>query len=166
MSATPLFAKRASQTSPGLFTLIAFLLAPAGAAKADITICNDFGATVHVALAYPDHDDYAASGWWTVEPRACKPAEFAFQGTELYYTADSNQYKAGRATKTDHWGDKLKLFVSRKDFKSDAANQRRAGAKPEMFGVVQVARPNPASNPTITFHFKPGGTSINVKTSP
>jgi uncharacterized membrane protein len=147
------------------WTVLAFLLL-GGVAKADVTVCNDFRAPIHVVFAYPDHDDFTATGWWNVGSNSCQTADFVFQGNDLYYAADSDDYKDGRFTKHDHWGNKVKLFVNKDNFKSDNAKHSRRGAKAEMFSLVQVSQPDPAKPPKITFHFMPGKTSIDIKASP
>ena len=94
------------------WTVLAFLLL-GGVAKADITVCNDFRAPIHVVFAYPDRDDFTATGWWNVGPNSCQTADFVFQGNDLYYAADSDDYNDGRFSKHDHWGNKVKLFVNK-----------------------------------------------------
>jgi uncharacterized membrane protein len=134
-------------------------------ARADITICNEFTAPIHVALAYENQGSFTAAGWWEVGPNACEPADFAFEGSKLYYAADSDDYRSGRFTKHDHWGNKTKLFVSKKKFNSENVERSRSGARAEMFSFVEVSQPTPEKPPKITFHFRSGGTTIEVKPS-
>jgi uncharacterized membrane protein len=135
-------------------------------ARAEMSICNDFQAPIHVAFAYESDGRYTAQGWWRVEPNACQPSDFAYQGTTLYYTADSNNYREGRATKHDHWGNKVKLFVAKKDFKADDAQKSRRGASPAMFSSVALSTPPAGKTLSVTFHFKSGGTTIVTKPVP
>jgi uncharacterized membrane protein len=146
------------------WTIGAFLVL-GSAAWADITVCNDFRAPIHVAFAYQNQGNFTAAGWWSVEPNACEAVDFAFQGSTLYYAADSDEYKDGRFTKRDHWGNKVKLFVNKKNFNSDNAGDSRHGAKAEMFSLAEIAQVVPGKPPKITFHFTPGNTSITVKQS-
>ncbi len=74
-------------------------------------------------------------------------------------------YKDGRLTKWDHWGNKVKLYVNKKNFNSDNAGDSRHGAKAEMFSLTEISQPVPGKPPKITFHFTPGNTSITVKQS-
>lgn len=136
------------------------------AARAEITVCNDFQAPIHVAFAYENEGRYTAAGWWSVEPQACQPVDFAFQGAALYYAADSDNYKEGRLTKHDHWGNKVKLYVTKKDFKFDDAGQRRRGASAEMFSSAALTQPPQGKSLSITCHFKSGGTTIVTKPVP
>jgi len=46
----------------------------------------------------------------------------------LYCAADSDDYKKGGATKDDHWGNKVKLFVAEKKFDFDNADAPRCDA--------------------------------------
>lgn len=73
----------------------AAILSFGSAARADISVCNDFVATIHVALAYPNGDKFTAAGWWNVDSNKCVDVNFSFSGDALYYSADSNNYRQG-----------------------------------------------------------------------
>jgi uncharacterized membrane protein len=143
-------------------TAVATFLFLAVAARADITICNEFRAPIHVAFAFEEQGNFTAAGWWNVEPNACQPANFPFQSAVLYYTAHSDSYRDGRATSRDHWGNKMKLYVTSKKFNFDGAERSRSGATPDMFSLYDVPQGYHGSG-TITFHFVPGSTTINAK---
>src|SRR5690349_20791905 len=112
--------------------LTAAILLLGSPASAEIKICNEFLATVHVAFAEQDKDGYRTAGWWVVPKDTCRDADFELHGDTLYYTADSDSYKSGRDTKHDHWGNKLKLFVGGSNqFSYSNAEKSRRGAKAE-----------------------------------
>lgn len=133
-------------------------------ARAEMAVCNDFRAPIRVALAYESQGGFTAAGWWSVKPGACEPIDFAFQGGKLYYTAGSDQYREGRFTKRDHWGNKIKLFVSPEKFRFENAERSRRGAKAETFSYVEISPAPEGKRQSITFHFRSGGTSIEIKT--
>ena len=142
---------------------IAAVLFLGSTARADISVCNDFVAPIHVAFAYQVQGNFTAAGWWSVDPNKCADADFSFQGATLYYAADFGLYKTGRRTAHDHWGNKTKLFVTSKKFTFDNAGQRRRGARSEMFSQIELTTQQQANPVTITFHFVQGSTTINVK---
>jgi uncharacterized membrane protein len=144
-------------------SVVAALLLFGSAARAGVTVCNEFPATIHVAFASQDNGSYTAAGWWTVPQNACQEVGFTLQGDTLYYAANSDEYKSGRDTKRDHWGNKLQLFVSSKKFNFTDAAKARPGAKAEMFSFAKMAQQPPGKNVAITMHFKQSGTSIEFK---
>lgn len=133
------------------------------AALADISVCNDFRARVHVALASENGGAFHAAGWWAVDPNACRDIDFPFQGAVLYYTADSDPYREGNKTLRDHWGNKKELFVGTKDFKFDHAEQRQPGSKPTKFSFATVSEKLQSKPISIVIRFMSGNTSITVK---
>jgi uncharacterized membrane protein len=142
---------------------IAALLLLDAAPGSEISICNDFKARIYVALAFKNQGDFSAAGWWSVDPNKCAPAVFSFSGSSLYYTADSDRYPANNGgTSQDHWGNETKLFISSKQFSSDHVEQSRDGTEGEMFSSVGLTEQQQSSPVTITLHFSPGNTMINV----
>lgn len=133
------------------------------AAFADISVCNSFKAPVRVALAYQDDDGFHASGWWAVDPDACRSVDFSFQGSTLYYAAESDSYREGRKTMRDHWGNKKELYISNKDFSFDHANRSRRGAKATMFSSVTVSDQLQSKPIAITIRFTAGNTTISMR---
>jgi uncharacterized membrane protein len=144
-------------------TTIAIFLVLGSVAEADITVCNDIRAPIHVAFANQAEDGFSASGWWNVEPNDCKPVDFPFEGAVLYYSADSDEYRDGRATSRDHWGNKVRLFVTRTRFDFDNAERSRRGTRAEMFSSYEVPPSYLGKPAAITLHFTHGSTTINVK---
>jgi uncharacterized membrane protein len=142
--------------------VVAFL-AFGSAARADISICNDFVASIDVALAYPTDEAFVGAGWWRVEPNKCISPNFAFHGDALYYTADSDDYKEGNKSFADHWGNKINLYVTDKAFNTDAADRPWGTAKSEMFSAVELTDQQKGKALVITLHFSKGTTSIDVK---
>lgn len=139
------------------------IIATSPAAMADISVCNEFRARVHVALAYEDSSGFHSAGWWSVDPNACRDIDFSFQSSTLYFTANSDSYREGRQTMTYHWGNKKELFVGSKDFRFDDADRRRRGGKPAMFSFATLS-PQLQSKPvTITIRFALGGTTTSIK---
>jgi uncharacterized membrane protein len=142
-------------------TIVAFLFV-GSEAKAAITVCNDFGARIHVAFAYIHQHNVPAAGWWSVEPNACQNIDFSFQGATLYYAADSDDYKDGAKTSHDHWGNKIKLFVGDPKFDFDDAQSPRSGATEKMFSLYEIP-PHYLGKPmAIVFHFFSGKTNITI----
>lgn len=131
------------------------------AAQASITVCNEFHTSARVAFAYQDKDGYTAAGWWRVAKDACQEVDFTPQGDTFFYTADSDTYKSGRDTKRYHWGNKLRLFVSDKDFNFTNAEKSRRGTNAEMFSPTNITAPQ--MNTLITIRLKEGGTTIESK---
>jgi uncharacterized membrane protein len=143
---------------------IAALLLFGAPAAAQVKICNEFVATIHVAFARQDHNGYTAVGWWNVPKGVCQTTTYTLQGGDtLHYAADSDGYRSAGGTRRDHWGNAVKLFVGSKDFNYTNAEKSRSGAKAEMFGTF-TAPAKPAIEPppvAATLHFKPGGTSVD-----
>jgi Protein of unknown function (DUF1036) len=135
----------------------------ASVAHAEITLCNDFRAPVYVALAAEEGPAVHAAGWWSVDPQACKTVDFPFQGTTLYYTADSGSYRAGGVTNKDHWGNRRSFFVPKRAFDLDDAQYRRHGTRLSMFSEATVAEQLRAKPVAITLRFSAGNTTVNTK---
>jgi uncharacterized membrane protein len=147
-------------------SIIAAFFLLGSAAQADIMVCNDFRAPIHVAFASQNKGGFNAAGWWTVAPKACQAVDFAFKGATLYYTADSDNYQIEKATAQDHWGNVVQLFVTSEDFKLDNADVSRDGAKAEKFSLAEIP-PLFGGNPvTITLHFSQGSVTVNVTGRP
>lgn len=143
---------------------LAFTAVAAVPARAAISICNDFSAPIHVAFAAQKEAGYTAAGWWSAAPNSCADADFAFDGGALYYTADSDWYREGRSRKRDHWGNKLKLYVSKAKFSNDDAEKSRRGASAEMFSSADIGTVPAGKTLTITVRFHSGGTTIQSTT--
>ena len=145
-----------------LACVIAGLLLSGSPAAAQVNICNEFVATIHVALARQDHNGYAAVGWWDVPKGLARPPPTRSRAaTPSNYAANSDGYKGAGGTRRDYWGNAVKLFVDSKDFNFTNAEKTRPGAKAEMFGSF-TAPAKPAIEPppvAATLHFKPGGTA-------
>jgi uncharacterized membrane protein len=131
-------------------------------ARAGVIVCNDFQAPIHVAFA---DGNFTAAGWWTVAPNDCKPAEFPVLGTMLYYAADSDSYRDGRDTKHDHWGNKIKLFVTARKFNLENVDRPSRGADLTMFSTYQIPEEFLGRPTEITFRFVHGSTTVNIKTT-
>jgi uncharacterized membrane protein len=141
----------------------AALLSFGSAARADISVCNDFIATIYVAFAYPNGNNFTAGGWWNIGPNKCLSVYFPFTGPTLYYSADSGEYRVGRRSYHDHWGNKQKLYVTTREFTTDDAVHYRRGTKSEMFSLVEISSQLQGKPVQITLHFQKGSTSINIK---
>jgi uncharacterized membrane protein len=133
------------------------------APQSEISLCNDFHAKIFVALAYLDQGTFTARGWWSIDPHKCEPADFLFPGSTIYYTADSDDYKEGGKSMTDHWGNKTQLYISDKKFKFDHAENSRDGTSGEMFSLVDLTEKQQLKPVTITFHFTSGSTTTDVE---
>ena len=145
-----------------VFATVAIFLFAGTAAKAELSVCNDFRARIHVAFAYPNQRDVPASGWWSVEPNACQTIDFKFEGATLYYTADSDSYRDSSKTSRDHWGNKIKLFVRDTKFDFDDAQTRRHGTTGEMFSSYVIPQQYIGRFTKLEFHFVSGKTNITI----
>ena len=145
-----------------LFATVAVFPFVQSEAKAEISVCNDFHARIHVAFAYQNQRNIPASGWWTVEPNVCQTVDFAFQGDALYYAADSEDYKDGDKTSRDHWGNKIKLFVADAKFDFDDAQSPRNGATGKSFSLYEIPPQFLGKPAKLVFHFGGGKTDITI----
>ena len=143
-------------------TAIAAFLILGSAAKADVVVCNDIRAPIHVAFAYQARDGVTASGWWNVEANECRPVDFLFEGSAFYYSANSDSYRDGREVSRDHWGNKEMLFVTKTKFDFDDAAHSRRGTRPQMFSTYEIPQSFQGKPATITLHFVHGSTTINI----
>jgi uncharacterized membrane protein len=141
----------------------AFLVLGSAAKAANIVVCNDIRAPIHVAFAYQAQGGFTAAGWWNVEPNECQPVDFVFEGATLYYAANSDGYRDGRMTSRDHWGNKEELFVTRAKFDFDNAERSRRSTRPEMFSSYEIPQGFAGKPATVTLHFVHGSTSITIK---
>ncbi len=141
---------------------IAALLGLGSAARANISVCNEYSATIHVALANQVSGSYTATGWWTVPKSACQDVDFTLQSPTFFYVAVSDD--------NEHWGNKVQLYVSTKmtgKFNYTNADKRRSGAKAEMFGSATMGQDQSlAKLATLTLHIKNDGSSIEFTTKP
>ena len=144
---------------------VAVFLAAGSAARAEISICNDFRARIHVAFGYQNQRSIPASGWWVIEPNVCQRVEFTYQGATLYYTAESDEYQEGAGTSHDHWGNKISLYVTDRRFDVDDAQTPRSGATTKMFSLYQIPPQYLGKPASIAFHFSSGSTNITIKES-
>ncbi|MBV0913936.1 DUF1036 domain-containing protein [Rhodobacteraceae bacterium ASV31] len=63
----------------------------AGAAHANLEICNDTAATQTVAIGYQGADDWTSEGWWIIAPGECSiPLAGDLQQRYYYYRATSD----------------------------------------------------------------------------
>jgi tetratricopeptide (TPR) repeat protein len=137
--------------------------APVPASGSEISVCNGFSVRIYVALAFPIQGNFTAAGWWSVDPNQCTAPDFAFQGATLYYAADSDNFSQGGKTGQDHWGGTTNLFVSSLKFNYADAQTDRSGAHGEMFSSVQLSPQLQNTPVTITFHFVPGNTNVDIE---
>lgn len=145
-----------------LCATMAALVGAATEAKADISVCNDFRARIRVAFGYQNQAKIPASGWWSVAPNACHSVDFAFQGNQLYYSVDSDDYQDGKSTSRDHWGTKVKLYVGDTRFDFDDAQVSHADAATEAFSVFEIPPQYLGKPMSIVFHFTSGKASMTV----
>ena len=82
----------------------------AGAALADLKLCNKTPSRVGVALGYKDKDGWASEGWWNVGPNNC---ESLLKGPLIarYYYIFAIDYDKGGS-----WGGKAMMCTQRKIF--------------------------------------------------
>ena len=146
------------------FASVAVFLFVASEAKAEITVCNDFRARIHVAFAYQNQRNIPASGWWVIEPSVCQKIDYTFQGATLYYTAQSDSYQDGAATSHDNWGNQINLFVTDTKFDVDDAQSPRTGATTKRFSLYEIPPQHLGKPAQIEFRFRKGNTDIKITT--
>lgn len=75
-----------------MFVVGACLLA-AGAAQAELTLCNQADVARSVAIAYSDGEAWVSEGWWSVDPGACKIVlAGALKQRNYYYTLTGEEF--------------------------------------------------------------------------
>ena len=90
--------------------IVVSTMAYAGAAKADLKLCNNTTNRVGVALGYTDQQGWASEGWWNIGPNAC---ETLLKGPLIarYYYIFAVDYDKGGS-----WGGKAMMCTRDKLF--------------------------------------------------
>lgn len=63
---------RAPPTATFCALVLALVAAFAGAARADLKLCNTTSSRVGVAIGYDDGSGWATEGWWTLPAHTCE----------------------------------------------------------------------------------------------
>lgn len=143
---------------------LAAVLAAAAPARADVVVCNDLQAALHVAIAYQDAGSVTSHGWWRVEGRQCR--ELPFSPLDFFYAAESEQYWEGGKIVQHTWGRGRRLFVGSgkwHQFKLARAEQARQGAREIGFTSFAVGEAHRAKPHVVTIRFRPGTTTVETR---
>ncbi len=68
-----------------LAAALAGLLLSAGAARADLRMCNMTGSRIGIALGYRDTQGWVTEGWWNLTPKACETLLKGSLAARYYY---------------------------------------------------------------------------------
>lgn len=112
--------------------LTAALLLVAGAAQAELTVCNRSGGAHTVAVAYHDGTAWVSEGWWAIDPAACKVAlSGKLTQRHYYYTV---------AGEPDFAGEGYTFCTTEKPFTLKGADGDCAalGGKQQPFGHIDT----------------------------
>lgn len=109
----------------------AFLLV-AGAAQADLTVCNRSGSAHTVAVAYHDGTAWVSEGWWAIDPGACKVSLSGKLAQRHYYYTVSGE--------PDFAGEGYAFCTTEKPFTLQGADGDCAalGGKQQPFGHIDT----------------------------
>ena len=90
--------------------LAAAMCLPAGAARADFTVCNPTPNRVALAIGYHDERDWVSEGWWNLAGNAC---ETVLTGdlTGRFYYVHAIDYDGGGS-----WGGDAPLCTAVREF--------------------------------------------------
>lgn len=130
-------------------------------AQAEMTIGNDFHATIFAAFAFRDRGDFIAAGRWSAAPNPSASVDFTFPGATFYCTADSDSRQEVGAAVHYRRGDDTSMFATDAKFNFDHAERARASAKTGMFSATSISQILVGSPYTVTIHFKQGGAEID-----
>ena len=90
---------------------IGMSLSLAGAARADLRVCNDTDVLAGVAIGYRAEAGWVTEGWWHIESGSCKTLiEGALQSRYYYLYAEDAQ-RGGR------WTGPVNMCLAEKEFK-------------------------------------------------
>ena len=93
------------------FAAIAVTLGMAGAAHADLRVCNDTDVLAGVAIGYRAETGWITEGWWHIESGNCKTLiEGALQSRYYYLYAEDAQ-RGGR------WTGPVNMCLAEREFK-------------------------------------------------
>ena len=141
--------------------LVLFIVPPWSEVRADAKICNDFRATINVALAYERKASFVSEGWWRVESNACRDAPF--NGLDFFYAAESDKYREAGAQKQDMWGKGRQFYVGTGTFKFEDAERSRRNARSRPFTKVTIPEVHRSQPFVATLRFRSGTTTAEVK---
>ncbi len=93
------------------YAAIGMCLSLAGAARADLRVCNDTDVLAGVAIGYRAEAGWVTEGWWHIESGSCKTLiEGALQSRYYYLYAEDAQ-RGGR------WTGPVNMCLAEKEFK-------------------------------------------------
>jgi uncharacterized membrane protein len=91
-------------------TLLAMVAGSAGAARADLRICNTTQSRIGVALGFFDGQNWTTEGWWNLKPSSCETLLKGKLPQQFYYVHAVDYDRGGE------WGGSVKMCVRDREF--------------------------------------------------
>jgi uncharacterized membrane protein len=156
------------QKTLGRALIVAFSLlfgGPASAGEGEISFCNKFPHTVHIAIAYlqTDVNNHLSRGWLNVGTDKCYVFDTAVRVQTFYYRAESDPYKEGKDKVKMNWGKGQQFAIRHGSFQIYGAEKAASGAKLVEFSKGPVSTGAPL---TAIVTFNADGTSTTTVPAP
>ncbi len=90
--------------------LFCSILALAGAAKAELKLCNSTSSHIGVAIGYKDKDGWVSEGWWNVDSSSCALLIQDKLRARFYYVYAFDYDKGGE------WGGTINMCTNDVEF--------------------------------------------------
>jgi uncharacterized membrane protein len=90
---------------------IALTLGLAGAARADLRVCNDTDVLAGVAIGYRAEAGWVTEGWWHIESGSCKTLIEGALKSRYYYLYAEDAQRGGR------WTGPVNMCLAEREFK-------------------------------------------------
>jgi hypothetical protein len=138
---------------------------PAAAGEGEISFCNNFPHTVHIAIAYlqTDVNNHLSRGWLNVGTGKCYVFDTAVRVQTFYYRAESDPYKEGKDKVKMNWGKGQKFAIRDGGFQIYGAEKASSGSKLVEFSKGPVSAGAPL---TAIVTFNADGTSTTTVPAP
>jgi uncharacterized membrane protein len=138
---------------------------PASAGEGEISFCNEFPHTVHIAIAYlqTDVNNHLSRGWLNVGTGKCYVFDTAVKVQTFYYRAESDPYKEGKDKVKMNWGKGQQFAIRDGSFQIYGAEKAASGAKLVEFSKGPVSTGAPL---TAIVTFNADGTSTTTVPAP
>jgi uncharacterized protein DUF1036 len=128
-------------TWPCFRHIILAYLALALPAAAGLKVCNKYGRTVHLALAFEQLDgSFVSQGWLGTKPAACETVNLI--AVPQYYRFETDEWTQGRLTLRKDWpqtragSGRAQFYITYDEFRFTNAQVPRRGARKEDFGKI------------------------------
>jgi uncharacterized membrane protein len=147
------------------FGLSLLFASPAAAGEGEISFCNNFPHTVHIAIAYlqTDVNNHLSRGWLNVGTGKCYVFDTAIRVQTFSYRAESDPYKEGKDKVKMNWGKGQQFAIRDGSFQIYGAEKAPSGAKLVEFSKGPVSTGAPL---TAIVTFNEDGTSTTTVPAP